>query len=78
MRDADRILGMKNVKLIHANDSKTPLGSRVDRHENIGQGHIGADGFRRILAHPKLTGNCRSSWKRRSIMKATTSEIWKH
>ena len=54
MRDADRILGMKNVKLIHANDSKTPLGSRVDRHENIGEGHIGEDGFRRILAHPKL------------------------
>lgn len=54
VRDADRILGMKNVKLIHANDSKTPLGSRVDRHENIGQGHIGKDGFRRILAHPKL------------------------
>ena len=55
MGQAARILGMKNVKLIHANDSKTPLGSRVDRHENIGQGHIGADAFRRILAHPKLT-----------------------
>ena len=55
IRDADRILGMKNVKVIHANDSKTPLGSRVDRHENIGQGHIGEEGFRRILAHPKLS-----------------------
>ena len=54
MRDAGRILGMENVKLIHANDSKTPLGSRADRHENIGQGHIGEDAFRRILAHPKL------------------------
>jgi deoxyribonuclease-4 len=54
MRDADRILGMKNVKQIHATDSKTPLGSPVDRHENIGEGHIGEDGFRRILAHPKL------------------------
>jgi deoxyribonuclease-4 len=54
VRDADRILGMTNVKLIHANDSKTPLGSRADRHENIGQGHIGEDAFRRILAHPKL------------------------
>jgi deoxyribonuclease-4 len=53
--DADRILGVKNIKLIHANDSKTPLGSRTDRHENIGKGHIGADAFRRILAHPKLT-----------------------
>jgi len=55
VRRAERILGMKNVKLIHANDSKTPLGSRTDRHENIGEGHIGADAFRRILAHPKLT-----------------------
>jgi deoxyribonuclease-4 len=54
VRDADRILGMKNVKLIHPNYSKTPLGSRVDRHENIGEGHIGEDAFRRILAHPKL------------------------
>ena len=54
VRDADTILGMTNVKLIHANDSKTPLGSRADRHENIGQGHIGEAAFRRILAHPKL------------------------
>jgi deoxyribonuclease IV len=54
IRDADRILGMGNVKVIHANDSKTPLGSRADRHENIGQGHIGEDAFRRILTHPKL------------------------
>jgi len=54
IRDADRILGMPNVKLIHANDSKTPLGSRADRHQNIGQGHIGEDAFRRILAHPEL------------------------
>jgi len=54
VRDADTILGIRNVKLIHANDSKTPLGSRADRHENIGQGHIGEAAFRRILAHPKL------------------------
>lgn len=39
---------------IHANDSKTALGARRDRHENIGQGHIGEDGFRRMLQHPKL------------------------
>ena len=54
VRDADRILGMANVRLIHANDSKTPFGSRTDRHENIGEGHIGQDAFRRMLAHPKL------------------------
>ncbi len=53
---ADRVLGIGNVKLMHANDSKGPLGSRVDRHANIGEGHIGKAGFRRILAHPKLRG----------------------
>ncbi len=51
---ADRILGLDHVKVIHANDSKGPLGSHVDRHANIGEGHIGAEGFRRILTHAKL------------------------
>ena len=52
--DAERVLGIEHVKVIHANDSKMPLGSHLDRHANIGEGHIGAEGFRRILAHPKL------------------------
>jgi deoxyribonuclease IV len=52
--EADRILGLEHVRVIHANDSKAPLGSHVDRHEHIGQGYIGLDGFRRILTHPKL------------------------
>lgn len=52
--EAGRILGIESVKVIHANDSKTPLGSHMDRHANIGEGYIGAAGFRRILAHPKL------------------------
>jgi deoxyribonuclease-4 len=51
---AEELLGISNVHLIHANDSKTPLGSRVDRHANIGEGHIGEEAFRRILRHPKL------------------------
>jgi deoxyribonuclease-4 len=46
--------GLANVRLIHANDSKTPLGSHVDRHEHIGRGEIGREGFQRILRHPKL------------------------
>ena len=50
----DRVPGLANVPVIHANDSKTPLGSRLDRHQNVGQGYIGEDGFRRILNHPKL------------------------
>jgi deoxyribonuclease-4 len=54
MRQAGSTLGIDNVKVIHANDSKMPLGSHVDRHAHIGEGYIGKAGFRRILAHPKL------------------------
>ena len=50
----DHLLGIDNVKVIHTNDSKTELNSRVDRHEHIGRGHIGIEGFRRIVNHPKL------------------------
>jgi deoxyribonuclease-4 len=51
---AEELLGLRHVRVIHANDSKAPLGSHVDRHANIGEGHIGLDGFRRLLRHPKL------------------------
>ncbi len=51
---AERVLGMRHVKLIHANDSRGVLGSRLDRHANIGKGHIGIEGFGRLLNHPKL------------------------
>lgn len=50
----ERTLGLENVPVIHANDSKAAAGSRVDRHQHIGQGYIGLEGFRRILNHPKL------------------------
>jgi deoxyribonuclease-4 len=52
----DSILGLENIPVFHANDSKTPLGSHLDRHEHIGEGYIGKEGFRRILSHPKLRG----------------------
>ncbi|MFA6228399.1 MAG: deoxyribonuclease IV [Patescibacteria group bacterium] len=45
----DQILGLKRLKLIHANDSQTGLGSHKDRHEHIGQGQIGLAGFRAIV-----------------------------
>ncbi len=54
VKEAGRVLGLKNVRVIHANDSKTPPGSHTDRHANIGEGFIGKAGFRRILAHPGL------------------------
>ncbi len=50
----ERHIGTENAPVIHANDSKTPLGSHRDRHESIGKGLIGADAFARILRHPKL------------------------
>ena len=52
MEEFDREIGLANLAAVHANDSKTPFGSAVDRHENIGQGHMGLDAFRVIMAHP--------------------------
>lgn len=52
--DLDRTVGLRRVAVVHVNDSKTPLGSRVDRHEHIGQGKIGLEAFGRILTHPQL------------------------
>jgi len=54
LAEADRLLGLDNVHVIHANDSKGALASHIDRHQNIGNGYIGLDGFRRILQHPQL------------------------
>jgi deoxyribonuclease-4 len=50
----DATIGLDRLKVIHANDSKRELGSRVDRHESIGRGKIGPDAFRLIMNHPKL------------------------
>jgi deoxyribonuclease IV len=50
----DQTIGLHNVPVIHANDSKIGLGGRVDRHEHVGKGKIGAEAFRRILTHPRL------------------------
>ncbi len=52
----DTTVGLERVFVIHVNDSKVPLGSRVDRHQHIGKGHIGLDAFGRILNHPLLAG----------------------
>jgi deoxyribonuclease-4 len=53
---AGHLLGFDSIPVIHANDSKAPAGSRVDRHEHIGKGHIGEAAFARILKHPRLAG----------------------
>lgn len=49
VEEADREFGWQRVAVIHANDSAQPCGSRKDRHANIGDGHIGLEGFRRLL-----------------------------
>lgn len=54
LRQFDRAIGLKRLVVIHANDSKRELGSRVDRHEGIGAGKIGREAFRLIMNHPKL------------------------
>jgi deoxyribonuclease-4 len=51
MSEFEREVGFGQLVAVHANDSKVDLGSGRDRHENVGEGHIGLDGFRRILAH---------------------------
>lgn len=44
-----RIVGFDRLRVFHVNDSKKPLGSRVDRHEHIGKGHLGLESFRRLV-----------------------------
>ncbi len=48
----DQEIGLENLVAVHANDSKRPLGSGVDRHDNIGEGFIGTSGFETIMSHP--------------------------
>jgi deoxyribonuclease-4 len=50
--EIERYIGLEKVKLIHLNDSKRTFNSRVDRHEHIGSGAIGAEGLRRFINHP--------------------------
>lgn len=50
----DREVGLEHLVAVHANDSRYPLGAGVDRHENIGEGHLGLDAFELIMAHPAL------------------------
>lgn len=54
MNEFDKIIGLKRLVAIHTNDSKKPLGSRVDRHEHIGKGAIGKEGFRLLMQDERL------------------------
>jgi deoxyribonuclease-4 len=54
VKQLDATIGIKKVRVIHANDSKTAFGSHADRHEHIGKGQIGAEAFTHIVRHSKL------------------------
>jgi deoxyribonuclease-4 len=49
MERIESLIGLKQILAFHLNDSKTGLGSRVDRHEDIGRGKIGLEAFRHIV-----------------------------
>ena len=55
-KEFGRILGFDRLKVFHMNDSKRPLGSRVDRHTHIGEGFVGLDAFRRIVNDRRFRG----------------------
>ena len=54
LRLADAAIGLRNVAVWHCNDAKAERGSRLDRHQHIGEGTIGAAPFRRLLNDPRL------------------------
>lgn len=51
----DKIVGLHTLGVVHLNDSKADLGSHIDRHEHIGKGKIGLDGFRALIQSPLLS-----------------------
>ena len=53
-KEFGRRVGFERLKVFHLNDSKKPLGSRVDRHEHIGRGCLGLEPFRRLLTDPRF------------------------
>jgi deoxyribonuclease-4 len=54
LAEIDEYIGLDRLRLIHLNDSKRPLGSGIDRHEHIGAGHIGSDGFKTFLSDRRI------------------------
>jgi deoxyribonuclease-4 len=54
IRQVEALIGLKQILAFHLNDSKTGLGSRVDRHAHIGQGELGNQAFRHIVNDPRF------------------------
>lgn len=55
LAEIENTITLSKIELLHLNDSKTPLGSGRDNHQNIGDGYIGSDGIARLINHPKLS-----------------------
>jgi deoxyribonuclease IV len=56
MDEFDQVIGLDRLKVLHLNDSKNPIGSNKDRHDHIGEGLIGVEGFRALVNYPALAG----------------------
>ena len=56
LEEFDREIGLSRLRALHLNDSKNPVGARKDRHEKLGEGHLGIEAFYRIIEHPALKG----------------------
>lgn len=54
LREFDRVIGLGRLRVFHVNDSLKPLGSRVDRHAHIGQGHLGLEPFQLLVNDPRF------------------------
>ena len=54
LAEFDRVVGLDRLKALHLNDSKNPYASHKDRHECLGEGHLGMETFRAIVNHPLL------------------------
>jgi deoxyribonuclease IV len=55
-QDFERLVGFRRLRALHLNDSKRPLGSRVDRHTHLGEGHLGLEPFRRLVNDSRFAG----------------------
>ena len=56
LEEFDRVIGLEYLKALHLNDSMNPCGARKDRHQKLGQGHIGLEVMGQIVNHPALRG----------------------
>lgn len=56
LEEFDRVIGLERLKALHLNDSMNVCGAKKDRHEKLGQGHIGLDTFINVINHPALQG----------------------